>query len=185
MHGHAERSVAPSRRFPLPVGFAALAVAQVGALVILGRDWGQGCEGLFQMAPSAECNSRHFTDAYTFLHLGFGMALAMVFHALRPSWGAKDVLLLVIFSSVVWEIVENLPPVIAMFGYQEGDPLAYSGDSIPNSVGDTLAAGIGAALAAQMRPALVIALVLMIEIGVSLAIEDGYIIALLRAIGAA
>lgn len=184
MHGRAD-PVAPSRVFPLPAAFIALAVAQVGALVILGRDWGAGCEGLFQMAPSPDCNSRHFTDAYTLLHVGFGMALAVLFHAIRPTWPARDILLLVVFCSVVWEVVENLPPVIAMFGYQEGDPLAYSGDSIPNSVGDTLAAGIGAALAGPMRPALVIAVVLVIEIGVSLAIADGYVIALLRAIGVA
>ncbi|MCJ8139063.1 DUF2585 family protein [Falsirhodobacter halotolerans] len=185
MDGSVEHHVAPSRRFPLPLAFIALAVAQVGALVILGRGWGAGCEGVFQMAPSPECNSQHPADAYSLLHVGFGMALAVLFHALRPAWPAKDIVLLVVFSSVLWEVAENLPPMIAMFGYEPGDPLAYFGDSIPNSIGDTLAAALGAFVAGRLHAAAVIAIVIAIEVGVSLAIDDGYVIALLRAFGAA
>ena len=53
----------------------------------------------------------------------------------------------VIVSSTVWEMAENLPVTIALFGYSAGDPIAYHGDSIVNSMADTLVATLGALLA--------------------------------------
>ncbi len=173
----------PSRFLPVPVAMMALAIVHVAALLAMGRDWTGSCAGLWQWQLSAECNSSHLADPYSFLHLGAGLALGAGFLAIRPAWKATDILLLVVFSSTVWEVIENLPPVIAMFGYENQPELAYSGDSIVNSMGDTVATALGGAAAFAMPRILVVVAIIAIDAGVSLAIGDGYIIGVMRLFG--
>lgn len=162
-----------------------IVAVQVGMLALMGRDFGCGCGGAWpwQHTPDPAHNSRHFTDPYAFLHLGFGVMVFVILNAMRPHWPRRDLLLLVVVSSAIWEVVENLPMVIALFGYEPGDPLAYDGDRILNSLGDTTFALAGGAIASRLSLPLSVALVVLIEAMVSLTIHDGYIIALLRAIG--
>lgn len=164
----------------------AIVVLQALLLHLMGRDAGCGCpDPLWQREMGPEGNSRHFADPYSFLHLGYGIAVFTILDMMRPAWPRRWLVLLVVLCSAIWEVMENLPVVIALFGYAPGDPLAYDGDSILNSLGDTAFAVAGGALAIGLPRPLAIAAVLLIEVAVSLSIRDGYVIALLRAAGLA
>lgn len=170
----------------LPPLAAALSLVAVQSLLLLwmGRDAGCGCDmPLWQVDMGPEGNSSHFADPYSFLHLGYGVAVVVVLGAMRPLWPGRWLLVLAVLCSAIWEVVENLPVVIAIFGYEPGDPLAYHGDTLLNSLGDTVFAVAGGAVALILPRWAGILLVVMIELAVSLAIRDGYVIALLRAVG--
>lgn len=173
----------PSRLVPAPAALFAIVAVQIAALFLLGRDWVSGCEGVWQRGFSAACNSQHAADPYTFLHIGFGLALGVVFSAIRPFWRRRDILLLCVFCSAVWEVMENIPAVIDLFVYDAQSDLTYSGDSIPNSLGDTAATALGGAAAMLVPRWAALAGVLAVEAGVSLAIGDGYAIGLMRTAG--
>lgn len=162
----------------------AILVAQVLALHLIGRDWGCGCgDPLWQRRMAPEGNSQHFADAYSFLHLGFGILVFTILAMMRPHWLRRHLLLLVVLCSAIWEVMENLPVIISMFGYEPGDARAYDGDSILNSLGDSAFALAGGLVAGGLPRWAGIAAVVGIEVAVSLAIGDGYVIALLRAAG--
>ncbi len=174
-------------RMPVPVLPAILAVllVQVVSLHLIGRDAGCGCGGdfLWQRVPDPAHNSQHFADPYSLLHFGFGVAVFSVLALMRPLWRRRDLTLLVVISSAVWEVMENLPVIINAFGYQPGDPLAYDGDSILNSLGDTAFALMGAFLAAFAPLWVAVLSILAVELWTSFTIGDGYLIGLLRAVG--
>ena len=69
---------------------------------------------------------------------------------------------------------------IALFGYSSGDPLAYDGDSIANSMADTAAAAMGAMMALPVAGWMVGLSVVAVEIGITLWIGDGFIQTLAR-----
>lgn len=150
-------------------------------LAALQRPWGCGC-GLIWSLPDPRLNSRVLLDPYTLLHLAFGALLIQLLMKLRPDWSAWTLFAAVVASSTIWEVAENLPLSIRLFGYSPGDVLAYHGDSRLNSLADTAAALLGAALAIRLPLWTALAAIGGIELGLSLWIGDGYVIALARAL---
>lgn len=179
------QSLAYPRPVPVIPCMMAVIAVQIVVLLLVGRDIGCECGNgfLWQMEMNPLHNSQHFSDPYSFLHFGFGMAVFAVLAAMRPHWRRRDLLLLVVISSAIWEIVENLPFVISAFGYEPGDAQFYDGDSILNSMGDTAFALAGGALAAVLPLWATVLIIVGTELAVSFAIRDGYVIGLLRAAG--
>lgn len=170
----------PSDFLPVPFVLAALVIVHGVVLLAIGRDWTGGCIGLWQWDMRPKCNSSHLGDPYSIMHGGFGLALGLLFQTLRPSWRVKDILLLVVFSSTIWEVIENLPPVIEMFGYEGQPKLSYHGDSIVNSLGDTMVTTFGGTTAFFLSRWVALAVILIIELVMSVWIGDGYVLGLMQ-----
>lgn len=126
--------------------------------------------------------SQQFADWYSLLHLVFGFALFLFLDWMKPAWSTGQKLVLAVASSVVWEIVENLPPVIALFGNAPGAP-PYAGDSVLNAVADTLFVGAGFLLASRLPALVVLSLAAGLELLVLAVAGDGYILGSLRLVG--
>lgn len=156
---------------------------KLGFLAVLGRPLNCGCGQIWAMPDQAGLNSRTLLDPYSLLHLVFGAVLVKLVRWKRPDWPLWTLMAAVIVSSTIWEVAENLPLSIDLFGYSPDDPLAYHGDSIVNSVSDTAAAVLGAALALPLTGWVVAVVAVAVELGLSLWIGDGYLITLLRALG--
>lgn len=166
-----------SDRVPaLAVIIASVAVT-LAVLAALDRPWGCGCGLLWAMPGRPELNSQVPLDPYTALHAVFGAGLAILLARLRPDWSAWTLIAVVVAGSTVWEVVENLPSSIEMFGYDSDAPLAYRGDSILNALSDTAAATLGALLARRMSGAQVLVAGLAVELTLSVLIRDGFAIA--------
>lgn len=165
---------------------ALIAVALMGKLamlVILGRPLNCDCGQIWSMPHQAGLNSRTLLDPYSLQHLVFGAVLVKLVRWKRRDWPLWTLMAAVIVSSTVWEVAENLPFVIDLFGYSPDDPLAYRGDSVVNSFSDTAAAGLGAALAMPLAGWVVAVIAAAVELGLSLWIGDGFVITLIRAAG--
>lgn len=165
---------------------ALIAMALLGKLAmlaILGRPINCGCGQIWAMPDQAGLNSQTVLDPYSVLHLVFGAVLAKLIWWKRPDWSLWKIAAAVVVSSTVWEVVENLPLVIDLFGYSQDDPLAYDGDSIVNSFSDSAATVLGAALALPLAGWLVAALAVGAELLLSLWVGDGFLIMLWRAFG--
>ncbi|WP_295048244.1 DUF2585 family protein [uncultured Paracoccus sp.] len=169
------------RQAALLIGLALL--GKLVVLVMLGRPAGCDCAQIWAMPGQAGLNSRTLLDPYSLLHLVFGAVLVKLVRWQRPDWPLWTLMAAVIVSSTLWEVVENLPVSIAMFGYAPGDPLAYHGDSIANSFADTGAAALGAAAAISLAGWVVAAVAVAVELGLSLWIGDGFAITMRRALG--
>lgn len=167
---------------PVLVVTVLAAVIHLAVFAVLDRPWGCGCGRVWSMPGTAALNSRTLLDPYTALHLAMGAVLVVVVARLRPDLGRCALLAIVLASGTTWEVMENLPTSIHLFGYEAGDPLAYHGDSRLNALADTGAAVLGAALAHRVSPGFVLALALGTEAAVSLWIGDGFTIAALRAL---
>lgn len=167
---------------------AAGALAVVALLVLwlhlVGRSFLCSCGDVrfWQGELTPRENSQQFSDWYSALHVVFGIGLFAFVHRMRPRWALERKLLVVIASSAVWEAIENMPFVIALF-QEPSDALRYHGDSILNSLGDTVFVLFGAVLAAVLPPWTTLLVALAAELTVSLAINDGLILGTLRLIG--
>lgn len=159
----------------------AVLVLQIAALRVSGRDWTCPCGTvrLWQGVLDPAENSQQIADPYTLLHVVFGFALCLWLRWIRPDWPLVTRGLAAVASSAVWEVVENLPFVVALFG-QAGRNLHYVGDSVINSLTDTLAVTAGFALASRLSVWLVVAAAVTIELVVSAAIGDGFVLGALR-----
>jgi len=165
---------------------AALSVAVlVACLTLLGRPWGPPA-GLRPWSGDlgASANSQHFSDGYSLLHLSFGALIAIVMRRFNPTLGGGRLGLTVVLSAVVWEVMENLPPVVALFN-SAGEGGIYRGDSIANSLGDLLFATIGFLGARRLSGWLIAALLVAIELACALLIADGLLWGSLRLAGVA
>lgn len=162
---------------------AMILAALLGKLVIPGRPLGCDCGQIWAMPDQAGLNSRTLLDPYSLLHLIFGAVLVKLVRWKRPDWPLWTLMAAAIVSSTIWEVAENLPFVIDLFGYSADDPLAYHGHSIVNSFSDTAAAGLGAVLALPLAGWVIAALAAAVELGLSLWIGDGFLITLWRALG--
>lgn len=175
-------------KLPRPYGrgrqaVALIVLALLGKLVmllILGRPLNCDCVQIWAMPDQAGLNSQTVLDPYSLLHLVFGAVLAKLVFWKRPDWPLWTIMAAVVVSGTVWEMAENLPVTIDMFGYSSGDPLAYHGDSIVNSFSDTAAAVFGAALALPLAGWVVAAIAVAVELLLSLWVGDGYVIGLWR-----
>lgn len=126
--------------------------------------------------------SQQFADWYSLLHVVFGFTLFLFLDWMKPAWSTGQKLVLAVASSLVWEVVENLPPVIALFGHAPGAP-PYAGDSVLNAVADTLFVGLGFLIASRLPVVLVLALAVGLELMVLGVAGDGYILGSLRLLG--
>lgn len=141
-----------------------------------------GTVSLFVADVHSPETSQQFADWYSLLHLVFGFALFLFLDWLKPDWTLGQKLVVAIASSFVWEAIENLPPVIALFGNAPGAP-PYAGDSVLNAVADTLFVGAGFLMARAMPLPVLLAVALIFEIVVLRMAGDGYILGSLRLAG--
>lgn len=154
--------------------------AKLAVLLILNRPLGCDCGQIWSMPGELARNSRTALDPYSLQHLIFGSVLVAVVRRIRPDWSVWTLLTAVVVSSTIWEMAENLPASIALFGYSSGDPLAYDGDSIANSMADTAAAAAGALLVLPLAGWGVGLAAMAVEIGTMAWIGDGFILTLAR-----
>lgn len=159
---------------------AALAI-KIAVLAALGRPLGCGCDQLWALPGNVGLNSQTVLDPYSLQHLIFGTVLVKLVRWQRPDWPLWTLMAAVIVSSTIWEVVENLPFSIDLFGYASVDPLAYHGDSIVNSLSDTVLAVLGAALGLPLAGWVIAVIAVAVEILLSVAIADGFLITIWRA----
>lgn len=173
----------PSRRILPALAVMVVATAvKLAVFLALDRPWGCDCGQIWAMPGDPALNSQTLLDPYTALHAVAGALLMMLVMRLRPDLGLWALVAVIVASSTTWEVIENLPLSIRLFGYAADDPLAYHGDSLTNALGDTAAAVAGALLARIAAPVLVLGLAVATEIALSLWIADGFAIATLRAL---
>ena len=129
-------------------------------------------------------NSQQLSDGYSLLHLSFGALIAALMRRFNPRLGGGRLALTVVLSAVVWEAVENLPPIIALFSAPAG-AASYHGDSIANSLGDVAFAGVGFVIARKLSWRGLAALLTGIELACALLIGDGLVWGSLRLAGLA
>jgi hypothetical protein len=178
-------------RRPRPGRFALVAVAAlilfalVAWLHLMGRSFVCPCGEvrIWQSRLVPEENSQQFADWYSALHVVFGIALCGFVRRMRPRWTLLQSFVTVVAGSAVWEAVENVPMVIALF-HEPSDALTYSGDSILNSLADTAFVLGGAVLAVRLPVWATCLMALLLELGVTLAINDGLVLGTLRILGA-
>ena len=152
-------------------------------LVLMGRDAVCACGEVrfWQNTPTSADNSQQFSDWYSLLHGVFGMALFLAIARIKPLWSTGTRLVAAMGGSAVWEAVENMPPVIALF---HAGPDSYAGDSLLNAFGDMVFVIIGFGLAARLPLWATAILAIAAEFTVSLAMHDGLILGTLRLLGA-
>jgi hypothetical protein len=136
-----------------------------------------GVVSFWQAGSTAVENSQQFADPYSFLHVIFGIGLFLLFRWLRPTWRVSDLALLALFSSTIWEVVENTPWVIELMNNAANAAPDYDGDSILNSLADTGFAMAGFWLARWLPWQASVALAVMLEALVSWMISDGLLLA--------
>ncbi|NDV86279.1 DUF2585 family protein [Aurantimonas aggregata] len=153
----------------------------VGTLWLFGRPFVPPHEPLRLWSTSFELvsNSQHLADPYSLMHLLFGAGLFVFVDWLKPFWPARSKLVVVVLGSAAWEIVENTPPVIALFN-ETSQPGAYAGDSIVNSLSDTAFVVIGFFLARLLGWRLTLLAAAVIEIVLLWSINDGLLLGTLR-----
>lgn len=137
---------------------------------------------LWSAGFEAASNSQHLSDPYSFMHGIFGAGLFLFVNWLKPIWPARSKLVVAVFGSVAWEIVENTPRVIHLFN-QSGQPGAYAGDSIVNSLSDTGFVVAGFLLARWLGWRMTLLLAILTEIGLSVSIGDGLLLGTLKVLG--
>lgn len=152
-------------------------------LVLMGRDAVCTCGEIrfWQNTPTSADNSQQFSDWYSLLHGVFGMALFLAIDRIKPSWSMGTKLVAAMGGSAIWEAVENMPIVIALF---HAGPDSYAGDSILNAFGDMVFVIVGFALAARLPLWATAFLAVAAELIVSLAMHDGLVLGSLRLLGA-
>lgn len=155
---------------------------KLAVFAALQRPWGCGCGQIWAMPGDPALNSQTLLDPYTALHAVTGALLILLVARLRPDLGLWALIAVVVASSTTWEVIENLPVSIRLFGYEASDPLAYHGDSRLNAFADTTAAVAGALFVRRVSARVVLALAVGTEIALSLWIQDGFIIAAMRAL---
>jgi hypothetical protein len=150
-------------------------------LMFLGRGFLPATVPLqwFSASTAAANNSQHLTDFYSLLHAVSGAALYFAARAVCPAWPPHRRFLMVIACSGVWEIVENLPVVIALFN-DPGSLSVYRGDSIVNALSDTAFVALGFLSAHCLPRWLIIAAGVAAEIGVAMMIHDGFLLGTAR-----
>jgi hypothetical protein len=151
-------------------------------LMLLGRDATCPCGDVrfWQGMPTPTDTSQQFADWYSLIHGVFGMALFLAIIWIKPRWSLGTALVAGMGGSAVWEAVENMPVVIAIF---HQSPDSYAGDSILNAFGDMVFVVVGFFLAERLPLALTAALAVAAEITVAVVMGDGLILGSLRLLG--
>lgn len=152
-----------------------LVAFKAAVLLALGRPLGCGCgQTLLWYPGTGTGNSLHFADWYSASHIIFGMLFYAVMWKTSRHWAAGWMFVAAAFASIGWEIVENMPFMIAIFA----DDLAqsYGGDSVVNSLGDTLFTLAGFALAMSLPARGTLATAAALEIAALVAIHDSFLL---------
>lgn len=163
---------------------AAIVLAMAAILDLLGRPIACDCGTihLWDGDPHSPGSSQQFADWYSALHVVYGIGLFLALDRARPHWPTSWLFLTALASSAAWEIMENTPWIIALFGGAVGAP-DYHGDSVLNAVGDTVFVALGFFAARRLPLKGTIALVVLLELAIALAIRDGFILGTLRLLG--
>ena len=141
-------------------------------LWLLGRPLAPPELRLWSGDLSAAGNSQHLSDGYSLLHLSFGALIAALMRRFNPGLGGGRLALTVVLSAAVWEAVENLPVMVAMFNAPAG-AASYRGDSIVNALGDIACACAGFLLARRLSWHGIAAMLVGIELACAFLIGDG------------
>lgn len=164
--------------WPVYVALVLAIIVLKGAILWgLGRPLGCACgQTRLWYGGTGAGNSLHFADWYSASHLIFGMLFYLVMWKTSRHWAAGWMLVAAAFASMGWEVVENMPFMIAIFA----DDLAqsYRGDSIVNSVGDTLFTLAGFALAMRLPWGATVASAAALEIAALVAVQDSFLLTL-------
>ncbi|RVJ83436.1 DUF2585 family protein [Sinorhizobium medicae] len=154
--------------------------SQIIWLLSLGRNWFCTCGSLRLWAGMDPAqNSQQFFDPYSLLHFAFGCGLDLWLTAVRPHFTLARRAAYAVMSSVFWEMCENLPFVIGILG-TEGTQLAYSGDSIVNSLSDAFTGLIGFAVASRISTPVTVSAMLALEVPTFTWIGDSVVAGVLR-----
>ena len=150
----------------------------------LGRPWACQSQSLCLWGNAPSENSERLADAYSLLHLSFGI---LTFAALKTldrnrSWSAAGMCFLAFVSLLVWEAVENVPAVIGLFDPPAG-MASYNGDSILNAAGDVLFGLAGFLAARRISRAASAALVIGFDLATTILVADGLVLGTLRLCG--
>lgn len=137
---------------------------------------------LWSASFEAASNSQHLSDPYSFLHGLFGAGLFLFVNGLKPVWPDRSKLVVAVFGSVAWEIVENTPRIVRLFN-ESSQPGAYAGDSIVNSLSDTGFAILGFLVARKLGWRATLGLAILVETGLSFSIGDGLLLGTLKVLG--
>ncbi|WP_168990532.1 DUF2585 family protein [Aureimonas flava] len=162
----------------------AIVLVMAAALDLMGRPLVCDCGAirLWDGDPHSPGSSQQFADWYSALHVIYGVGLFLALVRARPHWPTSWLLLTALASSAVWELMENTPWIIALFGQAVGAP-DYHGDSVLNAVGDTVFVAAGFLVARALPLRWTIALVLVLELAIAFAIRDGFVLGTLRLLG--
>lgn len=153
---------------------------QIFWLLSLGRNWFCNCGSIQLWAGMDPAqNSQQFFDPYSLLHFAYGCALYLWLTAVRPHFTLARRAAYAVMSSVLWEMCENLPVIIGIFG-TEGTQLAYSGDSIVNSLSDTFSVLTGFTVASRIATPLTVSAIVGLEVLTFIWIGDSVIAGVLR-----
>lgn len=170
-------------------GLCLLLILLANSLAVVSL-WGFGRPVLPSSPPlqlwstgfDATSNSQHLSDPYSFMHAIFGAGLFLFVDWLKPIWPARSKLIVAVLGSVAWEIVENTPRVIRLFN-ESGQPGAYAGDSIVNSLSDTGFVIAGFLIARWLGWRATLFLAVFTEIVLSVSIGDGLLLGTLKVLG--
>jgi hypothetical protein len=155
-----------------------------GSLWLFGRSFLPETEPLqwWSAGLEAASNSQHLSDPYSFMHAMFGAALYVFLELIKRGWPVRSRLVVTVLGSVVWEIVENTPPVIRLFN-ESSQPGAYAGDRIVNALSDTGFVIFGFFVARLLGWRATLALAVLVEIALSISIGDGFVLGTLKVLG--
>jgi hypothetical protein len=133
------------------VVMAAVAALAVGLLHLQGRSWWCACGGLSPWAGdiwTSHC-SQHLFDPYSFTHVLHGLVLYGLLAWAFPKMSLTWQLCIAMALEAGWEVFENSNFTIER--YREMTmTLAYTGDSIANSLGDVFSCVVGFLLARRL-----------------------------------
>lgn len=156
---------------------ALLLAAKALILDFMGRPLICPCGVLrfWQGDAQAADNSQHLADWYSGSHLIFGVLLYGLMWRTSRHWPTGWLFVVAAASSVVWEVVENTPAIVAQFSETELGQ-HYLGDSIVNSMADSFFVVTGFALARALPVPATMALALGLEIAAAAAIRDSLLL---------
>ncbi len=167
-----------------------IALTIVGALMLvlwlrwLGRPWACQSGPLCLWGTSSSENSLQLIDAYSLLHLSFGILAFAALQALTSNgrWRESALWCLGLMTFLLWEAIENVPSVIALFNSPTG-MASYTGDSILNAIGDVQFGAIGFLIAKRYSAQTSAALVVVFEVATTILVADGLLLGTLRLLG--
>jgi len=165
----------------LPIGGAVILIVW---LRWLGRPWACQSNLLCIWGSSPSENSLRFGDAYSLLHLSFGILAFAALHALTSDgrWRESAIWCFGFITFLLWEAIENVPAVIALFNSSTG-MASYTGDSILNAIGDVQFGAMGFFIAKRCSRQTSAMLVILFDVATTILVADGLLLGALRLLG--